>query len=793
MINFSYYFCNYLRFNHYYYQSLLLTLKSTLGKGGLFPITKTENRIELLDDATLEKINAIYNNDPPFPPETYAHLKRTIHKGWMTRLYFSRGKHNLVLPAWLLGLLGPTGTARRGIAGLPILMNTDLHSYYALGSPNSEEEPVIDHKGGIIPTTGSYTLMFGTIVNERAYYSSEIGDIDVKLHEAGYPIASVKWEVEGDVMLFNVFADRKDGNEVLVINVVRGFSNHQLLITLCPMDQEGVTEVDVIEYNNKDHLVKIKNKPDIMLSEPPIHALVSDLHNGHAGRLISSSKNQGLRSDCKAKASSWAASFPVRASPDFLLPLTPETKIENFSDAPDMDDIEYDWEDIADGLPKIDTSNEKVNYFFKVSALVLRLLSDKERNSITMGPSLQEEMWIPSLPFQVRALDRLGFSDSIVRKVLENVLGTIDNNGIVTEKMQWDAQGAIVQAVMWHYFYTQDKDWLGANFSVIKRIGEWVNRQSKREDENPLVNKLLPPGAPSWYNALYWELDYYYFNNFWAAGVLKYLSILAKELGKHGDSEKFKNDLDHFHEEMDASISQIVEITGFLPAGPFKRDSAEMIFNLHAFYPLQHYGITYQPLLNTYKHLWENYVKDGGLLIDQPWNSYGTYLSILMAQTARYLEDDEKVEEVINFMITHATNSQGWAEGISPLTGMGSVGDSPNGYAAAEFVNLILDMFVEEYWDNSLLILKGIPISWLESGIKADGINLFGKGKLKLEAIIENGVLNISWEIISELEELSPKIYLSKIPREIPKELRQISNHVYQLPGLTGSLKVKID
>ena len=62
-----------------------------------------------------------------------------MKKGWLTRQYFSKGKHDLVLPAWLLGILGPSGEGRHGISGLPFLNNTDLRSYIALGSPDSDE------------------------------------------------------------------------------------------------------------------------------------------------------------------------------------------------------------------------------------------------------------------------------------------------------------------------------------------------------------------------------------------------------------------------------------------------------------------------------------------------------------------------------------------------------------------------------------------------------------------------------------------------------------------------------
>lgn len=93
----------------------------------------------------------MFKEESPYSIETREAFVNVIQKGWLTRQYFSRGKHDLVLPAWLLGILGPNGEGRHGIAGNPLLNNSDLRSYYALGSPKSEEEPVVDHCGGVIP------------------------------------------------------------------------------------------------------------------------------------------------------------------------------------------------------------------------------------------------------------------------------------------------------------------------------------------------------------------------------------------------------------------------------------------------------------------------------------------------------------------------------------------------------------------------------------------------------------------------------------------------------------------
>ncbi|MHA2253571.1 MAG: hypothetical protein ACXAD7_24645, partial [Candidatus Kariarchaeaceae archaeon] len=221
--------------------------------------------------------------DGPYSEETKSAFIKEFRKSWLTRQYFSKGQHDLVLPAWVLGILGPTGEGRHGISGAPILKNTDLRSYYALGSPDSEDEPVVDHRGGVIPIPGSYTIIFGTQINERPFYSSEIGEISVELHDDGFPIVSVFWEVDGDTMVYDAFSDRdEDGNEALSITVARGFANHPLFVCLTPMDQDGITSIPSIMYDSKEQYLTVSEHPPISISEPPIRVVTLPINQGHA-------------------------------------------------------------------------------------------------------------------------------------------------------------------------------------------------------------------------------------------------------------------------------------------------------------------------------------------------------------------------------------------------------------------------------------------------------------------------------------------------------------------------------
>ena len=158
------------------------------------------------------------------------------------------------------------------------------------------------------------SVEFGTLINDRPFYSSEIGKVRIELNDEGYPIVSVYWELEdGDTMVYDLFADCDENeNEMLTVSVVRGFSDHQLFVTICPMDQDGVTEISSIEYDPKSLILTMDQLPQIKISKPPIRVVTTPVVKGHAGRQINQAAAASNSVLCPAKLGSWAAAFPEK-------------------------------------------------------------------------------------------------------------------------------------------------------------------------------------------------------------------------------------------------------------------------------------------------------------------------------------------------------------------------------------------------------------------------------------------------------------------------------------------------
>jgi len=734
---------------------------------------------------TIEKANNLFPSGDPYSETTFESITERLNRSWLTKQYFSIGQKALVLPTWIHEQLVPDGSNVNSFATSPGLVNSSGRNYYLLGHPNSIHEPVVDSRGGIIPNPKSYTILFGILMEGSPVYTSETGDVNVSIHENGFPIVNVDWEVDGDRLIYECISGvDDDGNESLAVNVLRGFQTHSLLIAIIPFDQDGITELPQILFDSKAMKISLGKHPEITLSVSPLKSLVLPAKLGSAGKRIIHNI-ESVEDSCECHAASWAGVFPVRSTPRLLIPLEGEDPEE-----PDSDDLEYDWEEELQNCPTITTPNSDLNSLFTNSVVVLRSLSDIPINEITVGPSIQETMWLPALAFQTRALDRLGYGIKIVRPVLEHILSRMTEEGLEEIDSQWDGYGSLVLASMNHFRHHMATSWIGEQLNNIKKIIDLLQRLIKVEaKKNPGGATLLPRGNPPLYNPEFWKLGKYYLHNFYVLYCLQISASLSNIAGRKGEVEKLMNDYDSFKNLLSEIIIEHASKYSFLPAGPNQQESALMFFNLFAFYPLRIFNPNFTPLTRTLDRLLDEYMKDGGFLVYHPWNSFGSVMTLQMAQILRFVENFDLIPQILNFMVSNRTNSQGWAEGILNRPNSGTTGDSPNGLVAAEWINLILDLFADDSGDQGVILLKGMPQDWIDGGASCKNLSIRGNGKLSYSVKGTRKSISIEYQYDGELELF---VYL---PHDISK-IEGGSNfqaNLYKLDSQNGNAKFLIN
>ena len=714
-----------------------------------------------------ERAKIILGERTTISEQSFESMGNLIAKAWITRQYFSMGKNSVVFPAWIAEQLIPKGNAQKGFGGTPLISNDDTRNFFALASPFSTHEVLVDHRGGIIPKKNTYTLLFGTMIDGKAKYSSEIGDVSIELNEDGYPILIVKWEVDNDVMVFECMVDDDgEGNEALGINVIRGFANHPLFVTITPFDQDGITEIKKITFNNKENVVEVEGKPSINLFSSPVECVLLPISEGHAGRRIGRAKQSQNSVDCEANAASWAASFPVRAMVQMNISLE-----GNLDEEIDADDVEEKWEEEMEEIPEINTGHDDIDKMFRNSAIVLRMLTDLREKIVTIGAGGQHFVWPQALFGQIKAMNRLGFT--FAPQLLDKSIELLKGENYFENLKHFDGIGSVLFAIVEQHNFNSDTNWLGEKLSILKKITETVSKArlmaQKQGNEIPIGET---PFVQEWFR----QEGTFFFQLFWIYGITKITSKIWGILGRKGEEEKLRKDYEKLYMTMTDELAKNYEKYGIITAGPGFPENSLIILNLQSIFPLKIFNKDFKPIMDTVTHIWKNYVNDGGLMIFQPWNSYGTYHAITLAQVSRLFGENDKVNNIIQFLVKNRVNDQGWAEAISPRLTGGSVGDSPNAYVAAEFINLISDLFATKE-ENTIRLLEGMPKEWMENGTSIKNLRMDINSSISLDAKIKNGKLTLNVKYNGNADIV---VVLPTPAKMTPKGFEQIGHQEYK-------------
>jgi hypothetical protein len=209
--------------------------------------------------------------------------------------------------------------------------------------------------------------------------------------------------------------------------------------------------------------------------------------------------------------------------------------------------------------------------------------------------------------------------------------------------------------------------------------------------------------------------DYYYWDNFWGVAGLRAATRLAGEFGRAADKGQLSEAAADFEEAIFASIDGIPEVRkrGAVPASPHRRMDAGAVGSLVADYPLQITPPGDARIMRTVEFLMQHCLLSGGFFHDMIHSGINAYLTLCLAQTL-LRSDDLRYRRLIDAVADLASSTGQWPEAIHPITGGGCMGDGQHGWAAAEWIMMIRNLFVREE-EECLIVGSGIFPEWVEA------------------------------------------------------------------------------
>lgn len=677
-------------------------------------------------------------------PKEIKEIEALIFSRSRLNAQFFRGRKDLyVVPNWVSRMLNYNSKGVISLGHSSSFINSNYRNWVAFGGIDCVSEGIVTEKGLVVPLIDGYGILSGALIDNYPNYITRDGKSAQSLKEGYLPIISNKWELKNQKFEQIVFGSNSGLSEIGVLKLVRKSKGSSLLISIRPFNQEGVSLINSIVYKPKDHTIMINKKLAIKVVQPPEKIAVANYHLDGDSAIkvtkiaIKPEKNKEIAIDCSVGLANMTLVFPkeldsiecyFRMAKDTITTLLQQENVEKL------------WKEKTSIGLQLKTGDKEVDRLFKTSLVNLLLLVDP--GTITPGPTEYHRFWCRDAAFLINALDKTGYHNYAREALNQFIIRQRDNGFFYSHEGEYDSNGEGIWVMSEHFKFTRDLIWLEEVYEAIEKAARWLIEARKREKE-VLINReyvtgLLPPGFSAEHLG---PCDYFYWDNFWGVTGLREATYCAKLLQKKS-TDYLQKEYQLYLLDLFSSTSKLFEKYGYLPVGPYRECDSAMIANLCASHPTKIWDNTNEILKKTADVIYEKFTHNGGFFHEVAWNCYGTYLTMHLAQVYHELNDQAKVYEILNWLVSNQTCSMGWAEGISPQTMEGGMGDSPHGWASADWIHLIRNLFVAESLDGSIKLLSGYPIKFLRKGVTVKDIETF-YGKISYTVKLAKDILKL--------------------------------------------------
>jgi hypothetical protein len=365
------------------------------------------------------------------------------------------------------------------------------------------------------------------------------------------------------------------------------------------------------------------------------------------------------------------------------------------------------WKEHLRDTAVLNIPDKNFSYLYNTSVRTLLLLSSQD---IVPGPYTYKRFWFRDACFMINALLSVG-SITRARSLLDKFPDRQKMTGYFhSQEGEWDSNG---QALWIIYRFHQlshtipSKKWK----EVITKGARWIRRKRTKLSGDPLRAGLFPPGFSAEHLG---PNDYYYWDNFWSLAGLRAAASLMEQIQEGSLQQEFlaiAQDLEQCIEQSIKAATALHKTNGALPASPYRRMDAGAVGSLVADYPLQITPPGDTRIINTVRFLQDQCFYSGGFFQDMIHSGINPYLTLCIAQTM-LRNGDPTFQQLMTRVAELASPTGLWPEAIHPITGGGCMGDGQHGWAAAEWVMMIRNLFVREE-RGQLIIGSGIFPQWI--------------------------------------------------------------------------------
>lgn len=619
-------------------------------------------------------------------------------------------QHNLdwIWPYWVEKQYNPSDPSFIPRAFSFSHINLTHRNWTALGLPNLPCYPIIDPRGLVTPFYNGWSLDFWVVSNNgRKMIPSKLQDVEQHLETEDLLRLKTSCCLPGIRLIQSTEVVITDETPELVISVHAQVSSGRWLVTaLRPYNPEGVQFIERIALEPSRRVLVVDGRERIYFQETPEKILFSTYANGDVVyKLEEEEKENSVH--CSVGMATAAAVHNLQDVREKRLTIRIPLEIDKPSHAR-IGLIDFDnWPLALKDTAQLSVPDRNIQYLYDAAVRTLILFS---AGDIVPGPYTYRRFWFRDASFMLNALMVIGHTDRC-RHILANFPKRQKRSGFFhSQDGEWDSNGQ----VLWIYNRYERLSGKVLDQTIrdtIYRAVKWI-RHKRLPKNNTAHAGLLPPGFSAEHLG---PNDYYYWDNFWALAGLNAGAEMLKRYGSESKSIETEKLAKDYKKSIFDSIEKIPEkhSRGGIPASPYRRMDAGAIGSMVADYPLQLTPPGEQRITETLSFLIENCFHSGAFFQDMIHSGVNAYLTLAIAQTLLRIGDD-RYRLLLHTVEELASSSGQWPEAIHPLTGGGCMGDGQHGWAAAEWVMMIRNLFVREE-GHRLILCSGILPEWLQT------------------------------------------------------------------------------
>ncbi len=646
---------------------------------------------------------------------------------------------NWIWPYWVVRQYDPADHSFVPRAFSFSHINLTHRDWTAVGRHDLPVYPLVDPHGMITPLFDGWSLDFWFIPEKgEALLPSKLHHVSQKVRFNPHFRVHTVAKKNGDQIESEASLEVADKRPRLVVQIrARSPRSGDLVVSLRPFNSEGISFVDDVQMVADNSGWVVNKKTYVDMAPVPDRVQFSNFQKGDVFHRLSRDLTSRDSIQCKLGLCSAAALFKVDRDQTRQVTLSIPLSRELRRQRPVQQPGRYSWDEFLKGTCRVNLPDERIQFLFENAVRTLLMLSAAD---VYPGPYTYRRFWFRDACLMLQPMLYLGFKNR-TQRLLQQFMARQDADGyFLSQKGEWDSNGQVLWIIGKYQQATQrplPDQWIKA---ILKGV-RWIMAKRLPKGGDTMHGGLLPAGFSAEHLG---PNDFYFWDDFWAIAGLR----SAARISRMSVSGAVADDLDLAANDFEQTVWQVIESIGEdksqggIPASPYRGLDAGAIGSMVADYPLQLLPAGDRRIMATLNRLLEAHTFHAGFFQDMVHSGVNAYLTLDLAQTL-LRAGDMRFRQLIETVADLASPTGNWPEAIHPFSGGGCMGDGQHGWAAAEWVMMIRNLFVRE--EGSRLVLgSGIFPQWLQSGSRISfGPALTDFGSIRIDLSQTNG----SWKL----------------------------------------------